>query len=294
MGGNRSQGVVPDAVEYLLGSRRRVEVLAALATGPRRQATVARELGVGRSTVHRCVEAFADRGWVKEVESGYALTVAGERVLSAYRTFARTVEGVSEHEPLLRCFEDVDAPVPVDALADATVVTATPQDPHAAVAACADLLRGAGTDRVRTAWSGVSPITNSAGEAHLRAGNEVEMVVDRETLLAARASYFENYQLALASDGVDLLVTENPIRAGVLLTGDRVAVIGYEGGRTSVCVHGRGDELRAWAAELYEHARSRAAAVEVRYPPPPATPADRPAPGSGSTADPDSRDSRRR
>ena len=260
--------MVPEAIAFLLGSEKRVRVLAAFEDGSRRQASLARDCSVGRSTVHRCVEGFCDHGWLREVEDGYALTTGGRRVLSAYRAFADTVERVCEHETLFRCLDAAGVAVPPGVLDDATVVMATEHDPHAAVVACADLLRRADADRVRTAWTGVSPITNSAGEDHLAEGRRVEMVVDRRTLVAARESYFRNYQLALASDRVDVHVTDDPIEAGVLLAGDRAAVTGYENGRARVCVHGSSDDLRAWAEGVYEDLHDRADPVEVRYPAP--------------------------
>ncbi len=267
MGGN-STGLVPEEIAFLLGAETRVRVLAAFEDGPKRQATAARECGVGRSTVHRCVEGLREHGWVREADPGYALTATGERVLSAYRDFARSVERARAHEPLLRCLEETAVSIPDAALADAELVTASEHDPHAPVVVSADLLRRTDADHVRTAWSGVSPITNDAGEAHLGDGGTVEMVVDRRTLVAARESYFENYQLALASDRVDLHVADAPLRAGVLLAGDRVAVTGYEDGHATVCVHGTSDDLHDCARRLYREIRDRADPVEVRYPTP--------------------------
>jgi len=266
MGG--TTGSVPEAVTFLFGSESRLCVLAALEDGPRRQAAVARECGVGRSTVHRCVQTLERHDWVHEVEGGYTLTAAGRRVLSAYRSFARTVERVHEHEPLLRCLEGTGVTVPTDTLADAEVVTATDHDPHAPVAASAEVLDRTDADHARVAWSGVSPITNDAGETHLADGGTVEMVVDRHTMVASRESYFENYQLALASDRLDLYVATDSFDVGVLVAGDRAVITGYEDGRPTVCVHGTDDDLRDCARRLYERARARADRLEVRYPHP--------------------------
>lgn len=266
MGG--TTGTVPEEIAFLLGSETRLRVLAALEDGPKRQATVARECGVGRSTVHRCVEGLGGHGWVREADPGYALTATGERVLSAYRSFAGAVERACAHEPLLRCLDETGVSVPDAALADAAFVTATEHDPHAPVVAGARVLRETDADHVRVAYSGVSPITNDAGEQYLASEGTVEMVVDERTLLASRESYFENYQLALASDWVDLRVTSDPLAVGVLLAGDRAAVTGYEDGRATACAHGTNEELRACAERLYRQVRARSDPLEVRYPTP--------------------------
>lgn len=266
MGGTK--GVVPEEIAFLLGSETRLRVFDALADGPKRQAAVARECGVGRSTVHRCVEGLRDHGWVREVEAGYVLTATGERVLSAYRSFACSVERACAYEPLFRCLEETGVSIPDTALADAELVTATEHDPHAPIVAGARVLRETDADHVRAACSGVSPITNDAGEARLDTGGTIEMVVDERTLLASRESYFENYQLALASDRVDLRVTGEPLAFGVLLVGDRTVVTGYENGRATVCVHGTNEKLCACAERLYRQARDRSDPVEVQYPTP--------------------------
>lgn len=268
MGREKQRDTVPEGIEFLLGSKKRLQTLAALEDGERRQATIARECEVGRSTAHRIITALEQRNWVTEGEDGYVLTPIGDRVLSAYYSFADTVECVSEYEPLIRCLEGIDIPVPSGALAGADLVTPSEHNPHAPLVAAAEMLRGTDAERVRTAWSGVSPIKNDAGEDHLAEGNEVEVVVDRGTLKTSRELYFENYQLALASDRVDLYVTDDPFDVGVLLAGDRAAVTGSRDGHVVICIHGDTEELGQWSMKLYDRLRSRATRIEVEYPMP--------------------------
>lgn len=261
---------VPDDVEYLLGSDKRIRILEALGEGPKRQATVARECSIAPSTVHRNVEGLESRGWVREREDdeGYALTAVGERILAAYRSFADTTEHLAEYEPLLGCFEDLAVSPPTSGVVGGEVVTATPSNPHAAMVAAADAIRESGAERLRTVCGGVSPITNGAAENMLGEGHRIEIVTDRETMACSRESYFENYAQSLASDRVDLLVTDEPIRFGLVLADESVCVVGRENGRPRAALVGAGEDLRAWAEDVYRSLRERAGRVRVRYPAP--------------------------
>lgn len=259
---------VPDEVEYLLGSDRRIRILEALGERPKRQVTIARECSIAPSTVHRNVAGLDRRGWVREDDDRYALTAAGERILSAYRRFAETAERLGEYEPLLRSFEDVDVSVPTEAVVGGDLVTATPSDPHAPAVAMARLMRTADVERIRVVASIVSPITNAGAEGFLSDGRTIEMVVDRETMVSARESYFENYAHALASDRVDLHVSPDPVEFSLVLAGDEVGVGGDPDADPSACLVGSDDDLRAWAEDVYRDVRSGAGRIDVKYPRP--------------------------
>lgn len=119
-------------VAYLVGSEARPALLSACSEGEKRPSDLAANGEVSRSTVHRALNGFLDRGWVQEnTDSRYSTTPFGETVLDRYDRLLDAVERANEFGQWYQDIDLIDENFPVQALCDDEVVTATSADPTA-------------------------------------------------------------------------------------------------------------------------------------------------------------------
>jgi predicted transcriptional regulator len=263
--------MIPDRARYLIGSDERIRLLEALSEGTTRGSELAKECSTARSTVHRNLTGFEERGWVVRSDGEYRLTPAGQRYLDAYREFAETTETIADHEPVLGHLTGVEEPIPTAALFDCETTPMTEADPHAPSVVAAGTIRRHAGEPVRIAASGISPITNRAGLDALDAGSELESVVDRRTLESLRSSYGTPVGAVVDDDRVELLVSPTPVETGVVIAGDEVCVTVHDDDGTAVAsLTGSNAELRGWARRVYDRLREASDRVGPR-----ASPADR-------------------
>lgn len=250
-----------ERIEFLSRSASRPALLEALYDEPGRRAALARQCEVSRSTAHRAIEAFEEFGWV-EIEGGVCrLTAGGQCVLAGYRSLAETIDRLDEYESFLQRF---DGEIPAEALADATVVASTPQNPHRALYRFGEAVSAAGFDRFRGIAPITSPLFDSLRESLLDAGVSIEVVIDRsvhETLRDADATVLRE---ARSTPAMSLWVHPEPIPFGLALLDGRVLVGAYDDrGNLCECLDGRNRRLRQWANAVYRDHRERARPLDA-------------------------------
>ncbi len=255
--------MIPERIRFLIGSTERIAILEALEDGPARQCALKRACSIARSTVHRNLEGCERRGLVTETDGEYALTPAGEHVLSAYREFVDVVGVVEDHQAVLERLWTPEESPPVAALRDAETTVASTEDPHAPSVAAGEAIRRNAGEQVRIAVSGVSPITNQAGRDALAGGSRLESIVDRDVLETMRSSYARAVETVAEDDRVDVLVSPSSIETGLVLAGDEVCIVVHdEAGGTLACLTGAHPELRDWAERVYGALREDASPLE--------------------------------
>jgi len=255
--------MIPQRIQYLVGSSERIRILEALSGTRQKQCTLAEHCSIARSTVHRNLEGLQEWGWVRRTEEGYELTPAGESVLAAYREFTDAVATLGEHEPLLQHLGDVNRP-PRSALEGCETTVTTEQDPHAPSVAAAEVIRRNRGDPIRILVSGISPITNQAGWDALEAGSKVETVVDESVLQALEGPYESEARDALDHDGFTLRLYPGSIETGLVLAGDEVCVIAHDdNGNAMASLTGSTPEIREWAQTSYDRFHEGTQSIDV-------------------------------
>jgi predicted transcriptional regulator len=132
-----------DALAFFGGSRNRVRLFEALATGTRTRQGLQREVGVNRVTAGRVLSDLTAHGWVEQRDGKYAVTPLGEVVADALDSFdahltaAATLDGILEWLPLAEMGLDVTW------LAEATVTRPERSDPQATLRRAHETVRGA-------------------------------------------------------------------------------------------------------------------------------------------------------
>ena len=99
--------------------QRREDVLDLIADNPLRQAEIADNLGISRSTVTRAMSELQDHDLVERIEGQYRVTSLGRTALESHRRYTALIRRLFECEPFL---EHVPADAPFDPflLADST------------------------------------------------------------------------------------------------------------------------------------------------------------------------------
>jgi predicted transcriptional regulator len=247
-------------VEFLAASPNRKALLELLGEEPRRPSTLTDAGSFSRSTVHRNLDAFVDRGWVRKDGQRYTLTAVGARILDRYESLLDAVEAVHENRPLYDHLGDASATLPFSAVDDGSVVTASRGDPHAPVSHYADALATVES----TTFYGVTPIVsqlfNDASRGFVESDTEIELVLDESTFRTSREKYPDAFATAQDAENLSLYVTDT-VSFGLSIFDDRVFVGAYDDGRLRALLDGTSETLHEWALDRF--AAIQDAAVEV-------------------------------
>lgn len=107
----------------------RKPALAALAEEPHHRRELQEALDLSKTTCHRIVRSFDEKGLLRRTDRGYELTRLGEVVETQVDRFDANVRAAYRLRPLLEAFEPTDVAFDVELFTDATVTRPRPDDP---------------------------------------------------------------------------------------------------------------------------------------------------------------------
>ncbi|HET7325128.1 MAG TPA: MarR family transcriptional regulator [Halococcus sp.] len=250
-------------VAFLAGSANRVRVLETLCEHPCRQCELIRECGLSRSTVHRTLDGLAARDWVRNDGGRYRLTAGGRFVLERYEALEASIERVDEWGPFLTRLDDIAATLPPAALDDAAMVANTPETPHAAISHLANALTESDAERFYGISPIVSPVLNEGARELAETGATMELLIDESVLDASRTAHPAALEDAYTLSNFTLYLYPDDLTFGLTILDDRVLVGAYdEQGVLRECLDGTNEALTAWANDIYEEYRERAARAD--------------------------------
>jgi predicted transcriptional regulator len=239
----------------------RRDALALLGTGPQTQRDLMERLDVSRSTAHRIVRAFEERGLVRQADDAYELTALGATVADHVARFAREVRAAARLQPVLSTTGTGTIEVDPSLFAGAEITTPTPANPYRALDRLMTLADGSLTVRMADTMAldavHVSELARAA-----RDGARVELLyppaVARDVVGAA-------------PDAVRTAVREGDLFVGVAegipfrlaLFDDRVGLCGNDPdtGMPSAFVDTDDTAAYTWGEEAYESFRREATPV---------------------------------
>lgn len=136
-------------VAYLVGSDARPALLSACSESEVRPRDLVTDCDVSRATVHRALNGFLERGWIETTESCYSTTPFGESVLDQYDRLLDAVDRANEFGPWYQEIDASDEELPVQAVCNGSVVTATSADPTAPLEFVSTVVSTTETSRIR-------------------------------------------------------------------------------------------------------------------------------------------------
>lgn len=246
-------------MQFLLSSRMRIRILAALTDQTSTESALTDALDAPQATVNQNLRKLADRGLIEECAGEYRATWRGEALAETVGDFGRRMAAVDDLEPFLRHVPV--AAVRVAALADADVTAARPNRPEAPVERLVELFGGATVIRMLTPY--VVPRAVERVPEHLAAeGTRFELV----TTAAAFSALLEDWPhtVARSFDGAraSLYTADGSLPFAVLFFDDRLVLVGFdETGVPQATVEATDAEALAWGDRLYREQRASASLV---------------------------------
>jgi predicted transcriptional regulator len=244
----------------------RRELLEALAEGPLRRDELEERLDVSRATSHRFTRWLEEGALAERVDDRFRLTGKGHVYADEVLRFERNLRTATAIAPLLDAICEYHQEFVVPPFADATVTTATPEDPHRPVARFLTLLRGSSTFRGFNTTHMVPPALADVYD-HLFDGVETELVYLPEVVENLMESYPGRARRAM-EDGHLKLRTRESLPYGLALFDDRVGIAGFdeETGAMRVFVDSDSAIARAWGDRVFDTYRRNSDPIEPPAP----------------------------
>jgi predicted transcriptional regulator len=252
-----------EPAQFLADSSDRVALLAHLRETPGSPSTVAESLSMSHRSVQRNLARLAERGWVEKRDGAYRLTTTGALVAEEHVTYLDALSHIEEHDTFFENLPDCEHAPDPRWLRDATLVTATAEDPQAPVHYYVKSVRAFESDRVRMLSPVLSRLFHDAHATLALRGVHTELVLSASMIERARELNPTEFEMVVSLPVLDLYRHPDPIPLSLTL-GDRRALIGAydEHGQMQTCVDASSGELLNWADDLYRRYRKRAEIVE--------------------------------
>lgn len=239
---------------FLAGSPERQQALEALAADPASPAVLADELSLSRRSVQRHLAAFEDRNWVAKDDGEYALTTTGTLVAAEHDAYLETMARIDEFEPLYTHLAASEADLAPDPrwLSDATLTTATNDNPQAPVTHYLDRVRSLDTDHVKMLSPVLSRLYHDAHAELALDGVHTELVLPGSAVERARAENPVEFAAIVTVGVLDLYRHPDAVPFGLTIGEDCVLILGYdEDGQLQACLEAPTDQMHEWATRIF-------------------------------------------
>lgn len=168
------EGVLTTAVE-------RKPVLAALAREPHHRKELQETLDLSKTTCHRIVRTFDERGLLRRTDRGYELTQLGEILYEQVEEFDSAVRAAYRLQPLIARYDAADVEFTFELFRDARVTRPEPGNPYPFADRTLELFRKSETLRVIDCNPLVPPMyVEKMLELALESGMQGEFIVTEE------------------------------------------------------------------------------------------------------------------
>lgn len=164
-------------IQFLANSANRIRALDALRTGTKTRRDLQEKTGIPRSTVARILDDAESRGWVSSEGSQYRTTAFGEAMVSEFLSYVETVEGIHHLGEAVNWLPEPVHDLEFHHFRDATITTASPDNPASPFDRGLDLINAADEYRGLTATGlpqYVSAIQERAEQGELTVDGVIE------------------------------------------------------------------------------------------------------------------------
>lgn len=248
--------------EILAVALERRSVLAALAEAPHHRQELQDRLDLSKTTCHRIVRTFDERGLLHRTDTGYELTTKGELVERQVDAYVRNVRAACQLEPIAEAFEGTGVEFDVELFADARITRPDPSDPTLPLNREFELFEEAETFRTVDGNQYVPPLyLEQLFEMGIERGMHGEHITTKDVLdqrLADHAEIHKKHQEVPAK--LRYRIHEEIPFGLVLYDESHVIVRAYDEDTGSVVVMADTDDpgAIAWARDVVDHYRAEA------------------------------------
>lgn len=238
--------------------------LSALADEPHHRRELQAKLDISKTTCHRIVRSFDEKGLLRRTDRGYELTELGEFLERQVDRFHSRVRAAYRLEPLVTAFESTDVDFDVDAFADASITEPRPDDPTPPIKQAWERFQESAMDTVRIVdGTQFAPPLYERGvlEAALETAVAGEVIVPKSYADHLVTEYPDLHRaFADASAQLGYRIYDD-VPFGMSIHDEYVELRAYDDdtGSLVLLVHGESPEALAWAEDVYDHYREKAA-----------------------------------
>ena len=229
--------ITPETIGYLARSTHRGRLLQQLADGPVSRRELSDDPNApSDSTIRRSLRTFEEYGWLtRTADNRVKATDMGTRVAETFRWLVDATEQILAADPFLRRLGDRSTDLPFTALADAELVVATPENPHAPLSAAIDhtglrdAMAGDETiDHIKTVCPVFSPAMFDVFGQVVDLGTGVEIVFDAEVRQELSRKRNLHYLAgAVAAPNLDVRFLSETLTYGVGIYDDTGMAVAY-------------------------------------------------------------------
>lgn len=248
--------------EVLATAVERRAALAALSREPHHRDELEAELDLSKTTCHRIIRTFDERGLLRRTDSGYELTRLGEIVCDRVHEFDDSIRLAYRLQPLIEKLDAADVSFDLDLFRGVTITEPEPGDPYPFAERTMELFRESDTIRVIDCNPLIPPVyIQEMLDIALETGMRGEFVLPPDLALMNMEQFPERQRDVAESDETTgrYLVCED-IQFGLALYDDHLDLRVYDEdtGTPILYVDSDDPETIDWAESVYREYRERA------------------------------------
>lgn len=255
-----------DGIAFLARSGNRVRVLRTIAEETQTRQKLREDLSMSRTTLGRVLNEFEERGWIRPTGEGYTTTAAADAILAKFVPLLETMEGIHNLGEAVQWLPPPAHSIDLRHFRDATVTTATPDNPAEPFDRGLQLIRAADTYRGLTSTA-IPSYVEALSEGIVQNGLTCEGVIKAsflETLRGDQDRVEPWYDLVETGE---TWLYDGPVPINMHIV-DNVALIWLgEHDEDDLEVYGllesENPSVVSWAESLYEEYRAQADLLTV-------------------------------
>ena len=230
-------------------SMNRTTLLRLLVEEPRSARSVAEELAMSRSTVHRVTQKLGEKGLIAKSDEKFEVTTLGKVVAEEMGELQTKLETAQRLEPFLNTLDDSRVDVPIAEFDDAKVIAPGSRQAHVGVKRIIELIEQ--TESVQMFSSILSPLYVDVAHREIIDGTDIEVLFDREIIDIIVKKYKEEAQEAFETGRFHVLVGDQ-IPFELFLFDDRVGMAAHDdSGMARAFIESSSPGACEWAEEMY-------------------------------------------
>lgn len=235
---------------------KRTPMLEVIREEPRSLQELDQLLSMSRSTIHRAIRSFEERGLLEKNADGYVLTGYGLIVADEATTFRDRLQIAHRLGDFFTIVHPTDVQVPFERFADATVTRSQPQQAHTGVKRIIDFIERA--DSLRMFSNIISPLYVDVALREMRDGMNIEVIFDDSVLEIIQTEYAEQALEAYETGRFTVLV-EQDVPFELFLAEDGMAMAAHdESTLPHVVIESDSPGAYEWAEGVYMDHREAA------------------------------------
>lgn len=247
-----------DDVEFLARSEHRIDVLDALAEGPKSRTDLGDATGASSATLGRILSDFEERKWVQRSGYRYELTTQGRFIADGVSNLLRRVETEQKLRDVLDLLPAESLGFTLDMFGGAVVTVADAEDPYRAVGRFDELIDGASSMR---AFGTATLKSANVGTLHrnILDGMATEIIYPPPIIEAVMEWNPAAAEEAMEGGNLTVLLHDG-LPCGLTILDDRVALTGYarDTGMLQIVIDTDDPDALERAESLYETYRREA------------------------------------